>query len=73
MRCGIECICIKVLGSSIELVPDWEVATRMAASKGREATVVYIIRYIPACRRSGWYPQSRISTRVGISEASNRI
>ena len=35
--------------------------------------MVYIIRYMPACSRSGWYPQTRIRRSVGIKEASNRI
>ena len=26
---------------------------------------------MPACKRSGWYPQPKMSKRVGISEASN--
>ena len=42
-------------------------------SKGREAVTVYIIKYIPACRRSGWYPHPKISKRVGIKEASKKI
>lgn len=27
--------------------------------RGKEAVTVYIMRYIPACIRSGWYPQPR--------------
>lgn len=30
------------------------IAIKIAAKRGREATVVYIIKYIPACSRSGW-------------------
>lgn len=40
-------------------------------SKGKEAEIVYSIKYIPACKRSGWYPHPRIRARVGIREASN--
>jgi len=38
---------------------------------GRDAVIVYIIKYIPACIRSGWYPQYKIINSVGIREASN--
>lgn len=40
---------------------------------GKEAVIVYNIKYIPACNRSGWYPQNKIMMSVGISEASNQI
>lgn len=42
-------------------------------SNGSDAVIVYIIMYIPACIRSGWYPQPRIKNRVGINETSNEI
>jgi hypothetical protein len=42
-------------------------------SNGSEAVTVYIIRYILAWSRSGWYPHSMISAIVGISDASNAI
>lgn len=40
---------------------------------GSEAVIVYIIKYILACKRSGWYPQFIIIIIVGIREASNQI
>lgn len=40
---------------------------------GSDAVIVYSIKYILACIRSGWYPQVIIIKRVGISEASNQI
>lgn len=40
-------------------------------NKGNLAQIVYNIKYIPACRRSGWYPQPNTKRRVGIREASN--
>jgi len=42
-------------------------------SIGKEAKMVYIIRYIPACNRSGWYPHNKMMSRVGIKEASNQM
>jgi len=39
-------------------------------SSGKEAVIVYIIRYIPAWSRSGWYPHAIIRSIVGINEAS---
>ena len=42
-------------------------------SIGKEAVIVYNIRYMPACKRSGWYPQNKIIIKVGISEASNQM
>lgn len=43
------------------------------ANIGREAVIVYSIRYILACTRSGWYPQVIIIIIVGIRDASNQI
>lgn len=40
---------------------------------GKEAVIVYIIKYILAWIRSGWYPQIRIINKVGIRDASNQI
>jgi hypothetical protein len=40
---------------------------------GSEAVIVYIIRYILACSRSGWYPQVIMIIIVGIRDASNQI
>jgi len=40
---------------------------------GSEAVIVYIIKYILACSRSGWYPQVIIIIIVGIRDASNQI
>lgn len=40
---------------------------------GTEAMTVYIIMYILACIRSGWYPHIIIISIVGIKEASNAI
>jgi hypothetical protein len=45
--------------------------TQILINSGSEAVIVYIIMYIPACNRSGWYPHPRIINRVGINEASN--
>lgn len=42
-------------------------------SIGNDAAIVYIIIYILACMRSGWYPHSIIIIIVGISDASNII
>jgi len=39
-------------------------------SIGREAVIVYIIKYILACNRSGWYPQDMIINIVGTRDAS---
>jgi len=39
-------------------------------SIGREAVIVYIIKYILACNRSGWYPQDIIINIVGTRDAS---
>lgn len=40
---------------------------------GRLAVTVYKIKYILACKRSGWYPQPRINKVVGIREASKKM
>jgi len=40
---------------------------------GKEAVIVYIIKYILACKRSGWYPHVIIITIVGINDASNQM
>jgi len=40
---------------------------------GRDAVIVYIIKYILAWSRSGWYPQVIMIIMVGIREASNQI
>jgi len=40
---------------------------------GNDAVMVYIIKYIPACIRSGWYPQYMMIRSVGMREASNQI
>lgn len=42
-------------------------------SIGREAEIVYIIKYMLAWTRSGWYPHVMIIIIVGIREASNQI
>lgn len=54
----------------IERCPDALKIRVRESRRGREAVTVYIMRYIPACIRSGWYPQPRIRRRVGIREAS---
>jgi len=41
--------------------------------RGREAVIVYIIMYIPACVRSGWYPHPRMRIRVGIRDISKKM
>jgi len=40
---------------------------------GNDAVIVYNIKYILACSRSGWYPHVIMITIVGISDASNQI
>lgn len=40
---------------------------------GKEAVIVYNIKYIPAWSRSGWYPHPNTKRRVGIREDSNKI
>lgn len=42
-------------------------------SMGSDAIMVYIIMYILACTRSGWYPHSMMMIMVGIREASNKM
>lgn len=46
-------------------------AKRRINKRGSEALTVYNIIYIPACSRSGWYPQPKININVGINDASN--
>lgn len=46
---------------------------RIPINIGREAATVYIKRYIPACRRSGWDPDFVIKSNVGINTISNII
>lgn len=38
---------------------------------GRDAVIVYNIKYILACNRSGWYPHVIIMIIVGMRDASN--
>ena len=40
---------------------------------GSEAVIVYIIKYILAWSRSGWYPHVIIMSMVGIRDASNQM
>lgn len=40
---------------------------------GKDAVIVYNIKYILACRRSGWYPHVIMITIVGIKDASNQM
>jgi hypothetical protein len=40
---------------------------------GNDAVTVYIIKYILAWTRSGWYPHIIIIIIVGIRDASNQI
>lgn len=40
-------------------------------NKGKDAITVYIIKYIPACKRSGWLPYLVIINKVGIRIISN--
>lgn len=44
----------------------------MENRSGKEAAIIYIIKYVPACSRSGCRPQERIRIKVGISDASKR-
>lgn len=39
--------------------------------KGKDAHIVYSIKYIVACKRSGWLPHFKISIMVGNKESSN--
>lgn len=39
---------------SIDRCPVLFIHIKRLRSKGREARMVYIIKYMPACRRSGW-------------------
>jgi len=45
----------------------------MVIRRGRDALIVYIIIYILAVFRSGWYPHIIIIKRIGISDSSNII
>lgn len=40
---------------------------------GRDAVIVYIIRYMPAWIRSGWYPHPIIMISVGMRDSSNMM
>jgi hypothetical protein len=51
----------------------WWSKTIRPMRSGRDAVMVYNIIYIPACRRSGWYPQVRMRNRVGIRAVSKAI
>lgn len=51
----------------------FEKITKSLKRRGRDAVTVYIIRYILACRRSGWYPHARMRNKVGIKEASKKM
>jgi len=44
----------------------------MKINKGKEASTVYNIIYIPACKRSGCLPNPRITQYVGIKAASKK-
>lgn len=49
------------------------ISERIITNKGSDAVIVYNIRYIPANKRSGWYPQLIIRSKVGINLVSNKI
>jgi len=46
---------------------------KMPMRRGREAVIVYKIRYIPAWSRSGWLPNLVTMIKVGIKTISNII
>lgn len=46
---------------------------KIPINNGREAVIVYKIRYNPAWRRSGWFPSLVIIINVGIKTISNII
>lgn len=57
----------------INLWPEFKIIEQNIINIGRDAVIVYIIKYIFACNRSGWYPHIIIITIVGIKDASNQI
>lgn len=57
----------------INLWPEFIIIEQNITNIGRDAVIVYIIRYIFAWSRSGWYPHIIIITIVGIRDASNQI
>lgn len=46
---------------------------KIPIKRGKEAVMVYKIRYIPACNRSGWFPDLVIKRSVGTRITSNII
>jgi hypothetical protein len=60
-------------GRLISMCPDVIFIIQKSRNIGKDAVTVYIIKYILACIRSGWYPHSIIMNIVGIREASNQI
>lgn len=55
-----------------ECPDDW-IKIQNRISIGSDAVTVYMIKYILACTRSGWYPHTIIIIMVGINDASNQI
>lgn len=60
----------KILRDIEELPLVHEIAISLIR-RGSLAQIVYNIKYSPAWRRSGWYPQPKTRRRVGIKDASN--
>ena len=60
-------------GKVVKRCPFIFIIRRRENNSGREVKIIYIIRYVPAWRRSGWYPQPKMRIKVGIREASNII
>lgn len=46
---------------------------RIPIKSGSDAMIVYNSKYIPACSRSGWFPDFVIRSKVGIKIISNII
>lgn len=61
------------LFKNIDVELDIEKIEQKIMNIGRDAVIVYIIRYILACNRSGWYPHDIIINIVGTRDASNQI
>jgi len=59
------------ISKCMKVVPKELTIYNKLSNRGREPVIVYIIIYIPACIRSGWYPHPKIKNNVGIRENSN--
>lgn len=65
-KCSSECI-------DIRRWLEYKYMEQNMINIGKEAVIVYSIKYILAWRRSGWYPHVMIIIIVGIRDASNQI